>query len=95
MYRDNTYRRIDPSAARSMLRIGDRPYTIYRLDAAGVPDLDRLPYIVKVFLENVLRAANARERPRRAGGRRGARGLEPGAIGRGGAAVLPGAGDPP
>ena len=42
-----------------MLRIGDRPYTIYRLDAAGVPDLDRLPYIVKVFLENVLRAANA------------------------------------
>jgi aconitate hydratase len=41
---------IDPVAARDTLRVGDREYTYYRLDAAGVPDLARLPYTVKVLL---------------------------------------------
>jgi aconitate hydratase len=48
---------IDPGAARDTLRVGDRDYTYYRLDAAGVPDLARLPYTVKVLLENMLRGA--------------------------------------
>ncbi len=49
---------IDPHAARSTLRVGDREYAIYRLDAAGVPDLARLPYTVKLLLENMLRGAD-------------------------------------
>jgi len=48
---------IDPTQARSVLRVGDRSYTYYRLDAAGAPDLARLPYTVKVLLENALRNA--------------------------------------
>jgi aconitate hydratase len=47
----------DPSSARDTLRVGDRAYTIYRLDAAGARDLSRLPYTVKVLLENMLRGA--------------------------------------
>ncbi len=49
----------DPAAARDVLRVGDREYTYYRLDAAGVPDLARLPYTVKVLLENMIRGAAA------------------------------------
>ena len=48
---------IDPAAARATLRVGDEAYTIYRLDAAGAWDLARLPYTVKVLLENMLRGA--------------------------------------
>ena len=48
---------IDPAAARATLRVGDRSYAYYRLDAAGVPDIERLPYTVKVLLENMLRGA--------------------------------------
>jgi aconitate hydratase len=48
---------IDPAAARSVLRIGDRSYAYHRLDAAGAADLARLPYTVKVLLENALRHA--------------------------------------
>jgi aconitate hydratase len=48
---------IDPSAARATLRVGDSSYGYYRLDAAGAPDLARLPYTVKVLLENMLRHA--------------------------------------
>ena len=48
---------IDPAAARATLRAGDRVYRYHRLDAAGVPDLARLPYTVKVLLENLLRNA--------------------------------------
>ena len=40
--------------ARARLRIGDREATIYRLDAVS-DRLDRLPFTVKVLLENVLR----------------------------------------
>jgi aconitate hydratase A / 2-methylisocitrate dehydratase len=48
---------IDPAQARSELRSGDRRYAYYRLDAAGADDLARLPYTVKVLLENALRHA--------------------------------------
>ncbi|MDQ2933776.1 MAG: aconitate hydratase [Chloroflexota bacterium] len=47
----------DPAEARATLRVGDRSYAYYRLDAAGVPDIERLPYTVKVLLENMLRGA--------------------------------------
>ena len=40
--------------ARARLRVGDRELTIYRLDAVS-RELDRLPFTVKVLLENVLR----------------------------------------
>ncbi|HEV8252747.1 MAG TPA: aconitate hydratase [Candidatus Limnocylindria bacterium] len=48
---------IDPTQARSMLPVGDRSYAYYRLDAAVAGDLARLPYTVKVLLENALRHA--------------------------------------
>ena len=48
---------VDPSRARATLRVGDRSYEYFRLDAAGAPDLARLPYTVKVLLENMLRHA--------------------------------------
>ncbi|MGA7411705.1 MAG: aconitate hydratase AcnA [Bryobacteraceae bacterium] len=44
--------------AASTLRIKDRDYQIYRLDAiekAGVASVSRLPYSIKVLLENLLR----------------------------------------
>ncbi|MGZ8512865.1 MAG: aconitate hydratase AcnA [Candidatus Limnocylindria bacterium] len=47
----------DSAAARSTLRVGDRSYAYYPLDAAGAPGLERLPYTVKVLLENMLRGA--------------------------------------
>ncbi len=48
---------IDPAVARSVLRVGDRSYAYHRLEAAGVDDLARLPYTLKVLLENALRHA--------------------------------------
>jgi len=48
---------IDPAQARSVLRVGERSYAYYRLDAAGADDLARLPYTVKVLLENAVRHA--------------------------------------
>ena len=48
----------DPFGARANLAIGQTTVTLYRLDSlAGQPgvDLDRLPYTIKVLLENVLR----------------------------------------
>jgi aconitate hydratase len=50
---------IDPASARDTLRVGDRDYIYYRLDRTGVADLARLPYTVKVLLENMLRGAAA------------------------------------
>jgi aconitate hydratase len=47
----------DPASARDTLRVGDRSYDYYRLDAAGAPDLEHMPYTVKVLLENMLRGA--------------------------------------
>ena len=43
--------------ARATLRVGDRSYEVYRLDAlekAGFA-LGRLPYALKILLENLLR----------------------------------------
>jgi aconitate hydratase len=45
------------------LRVGDRAYTYYRLDAlekAGFPGVARLPYSFKVLLENLLRFEDGR-----------------------------------
>jgi aconitate hydratase len=53
---------IDPAASAGTLRVGDRSYRFHRLDAAGAPDLARLPYTVKVLLENVLRNAAGGDR---------------------------------
>jgi len=39
--------------AKSTLNVGDKSYTYYRLDAAG--DASRLPYSMKILLENLLR----------------------------------------
>jgi aconitate hydratase len=43
----------DSFGARSTLSVGDREVSIYRLDA--LPDSERLPYSLKVLLENLLR----------------------------------------
>ncbi len=48
---------IDPAASRATLRVGDASYRYHRLDATGAGDLARLPYTVKVLLENMLRHA--------------------------------------
>jgi len=48
---------VDPSASRATLRVGDQSYAYHRLDAAGVPNLARLPFTVKILLENALRHA--------------------------------------
>jgi aconitate hydratase len=44
----------DPFGAKAVLTVGDRRYTIYRLDALGA-DLSRLPFSIKVVLEALLR----------------------------------------
>ncbi len=46
----------DPFGARDRLEAGGRSYVVARLDALGA-DLGRMPYTVKVLLENVLRNA--------------------------------------
>jgi aconitate hydratase len=48
---------LDPSAMRGTLHVGDRTFGFYRLDAAGASQLERLPYTVKVLLENAVRGA--------------------------------------
>jgi aconitate hydratase len=52
----------DPADARDTLSVGDRAYGIYRLDRTGA-DLERLPYTVKVLLENMLRHAAVGDSP--------------------------------
>jgi aconitate hydratase len=47
----------DPLASSATLHVGERSYRYHRLTAAGVGDLARLPYTVKVLLENALRHA--------------------------------------
>jgi aconitate hydratase len=44
----------DAFGARAELRVGDRSYTVHRLDALG-DEVRRLPYSLKVLLENMLR----------------------------------------
>src|SRR5271165_3083915 len=43
--------------SRGMLRVGAREYTLYRLEAVTtvVPEAARLPYSLKILLENLLR----------------------------------------
>ena len=48
---------LDPTGARATLRIGSRSYDYYRLEAAGAATLERLPFTVKILLENMLRGA--------------------------------------
>ena len=48
---------IDPAAARRTLRVGDTSYAYYPLRAAGAPGFERLPYTVKVLLENMIRGS--------------------------------------
>ncbi|HEX8695907.1 MAG TPA: aconitate hydratase AcnA [Longimicrobium sp.] len=43
----------DSFGVRSTLRVGGREYAIWRLDAAG--DVSRLPYSLRILLENLLR----------------------------------------
>jgi aconitate hydratase len=46
--------------SQSTLKVGDRSYTIHRLDAVAktIPDSDRLPYSLRILLENLLRTEN-------------------------------------
>ena len=46
-----------PGPARATLTVGERTYEYFPLAAAGSGDLERLPYTVKVLLENLLRGA--------------------------------------
>ncbi|MCW8846055.1 MAG: aconitase family protein, partial [Gammaproteobacteria bacterium] len=41
--------------ARSMLKVGGTDYEIYKLDSVGADRLTRLPYSLKILLENLLR----------------------------------------
>ena len=47
----------DATATPGTMSVGDRSYAYYPLDAAGAADLERLPYTVKILLENMLRGA--------------------------------------
>jgi aconitate hydratase len=46
-----------PPDATASLHVGDRSYAYHPLAASGARDLDRLPYTVKVLLENLMRGA--------------------------------------
>src|SRR3954453_2663796 len=60
--------------AASQLRVGDETYEIFRLDALQDRwDVARLPYPLRVLLENLLRAGEDVEPVAAWGGRRGAR----------------------
>ena len=48
---------VDPTPSPGTLTVGDRSYGYFPLDAAGAADLDRMPYTVKILLENMLRGA--------------------------------------
>ncbi len=53
-----TQHNLDSFGARSTLTVGERSYEIYRLDAlanAGVGHVDRLPFSLRVLVENLLR----------------------------------------
>ena len=50
--------------ARDVLRVGDKEYVIYRLDAlekAGLTSLQRLPFSIRIVLEAALRQCNNKE----------------------------------
>ena len=65
----------DSFGARSTLEVGGRDYEVFRLDALQERfDVARLPYSIKVLLENVLRLEDGARRHR--GRRRGDRGWD-------------------
>ena len=50
--------------ARDTLKVGDKEYTYYRLDAleqAGLTQLKRLPFSIRIVLEAALRQCNDNE----------------------------------
>ena len=50
--------------ARDTLTVGDKKYTYYRLDAlekAGLTQLSRIPYSIRIVLEAALRQCNDNE----------------------------------
>jgi aconitate hydratase len=51
----------DSFGARSSLEVGGENYEIYRLDAIKEGHVDRLPYSLKVLLENLLRHEDGRD----------------------------------
>jgi aconitate hydratase len=54
----------DPFKSHAVLKVGDKQYGFYRLDAlekAGLTTLARLPYSIRVLLEAVLRQCNGKE----------------------------------
>jgi len=56
--------RVDPFGARRQISTSAGPVTIYDLRAlsrAGLPDLDRLPFSIRILLETLLRQVNGRE----------------------------------
>ena len=53
----------DSLNARRSLQVGDKTYNYYSLDAvnaAGIGDISRLPYSLKVLMENLLRHEDGR-----------------------------------
>ncbi len=51
----------DSFGARSALEVGGKQYDIYRLDAVTEGHVDRLPYSLKILLENLLRHEDGRD----------------------------------
>lgn len=51
---------VDSFSCVDRLSVGSREYTIYRLDAVPGADLARLPYAIRILLENVLRFEDGR-----------------------------------
>ncbi|MDJ0749660.1 MAG: aconitate hydratase AcnA [Woeseiaceae bacterium] len=51
----------DSFGARSTLSVGENDYEIYRLDAVKDGHVDRLPYSLKILLENLLRHEDGRD----------------------------------
>ncbi len=51
----------DSFGARSALAVGGKDYEIYRLDAVKEGHVDRLPYSLKILLENLLRHEDGRD----------------------------------
>jgi aconitate hydratase len=51
----------DSFGGRSTLKVGGKDYEIYRLDAIKEGHVDRLPYSLKILLENLLRHEDGRD----------------------------------
>ena len=51
----------DSFGARSMIAVGGNQYEIFRLDAVTEGHVDRLPYSLKILLENLLRFEDGRD----------------------------------